>query len=205
MTADTSAAPPPRLMPHRVLHDFLAAEMADALIEYAVAHRADFVPSPALYGGRHTIDRRIRNALSLADLGPFAQPLTARIIELRPGIEEALGIPPYDSFRLELDLTASGDGAYFVRHVDTALGKDRPAETRMTTMVLYLHRRPRGFSGGALRMFALGGPGFLDIAPEHNSLVVFPAFTPHAVEPVSCPSGEFGDFRFAVTVSLLRR
>lgn len=194
----------PRLMPYRVLPDFLAGQMAEALIAYAVARQADFTPSPALYAGRHMVDPNIRNALSLPDLGPFEQPLTSRILDMRSGIEQALGISPYALSRIELDLTASGDGACFVRHVDTALGKDRTIETRMTTMVLYLHRRPRGFSGGALRLFALGGPGFLDIPPDHNSLAVFPAFTPHAVEPVSCASGDFGDFRFAVTVSLLR-
>ncbi|MFX8809292.1 hypothetical protein ABTM66_19620, partial [Acinetobacter baumannii] len=83
------------------------------------------------YAGRRTFDQEIRNALSLADLGAFAQPLTERFLEIRPGLERTLGIPSYALSRIGLDLTASGDGAYFVRHVDTALGRNRTAETRM--------------------------------------------------------------------------
>jgi Rps23 Pro-64 3,4-dihydroxylase Tpa1-like proline 4-hydroxylase len=39
---------------------------------------------------------------------------------------------------------------------------------------------------------------FHDVEPLHNSLVVFPAWLPHEVLKVSCPSGRFADSRFAI-------
>lgn len=204
MTAASARAASPHFLPHRVLRDVLPAEMADALIDYAVANEVRFGPSAALYGGRRSIDPSVRNALNLGDLGPFAEPMAARVAEIRPGIERAFGIAPYTLARIEMDLTASGDGAHFVRHADTALGTARTAETRILTMVLYLHRRPRRFTGGALRIFALDGPEVLEVPPDHNTLACFPAFTPHAVERVSCPGGHFADARFAITISLIR-
>lgn len=200
----TETAALARFLSHRVLPDFLPAETADAMIDYAVANEARFEVSAALYDGRRMVDPGVRKAVNLGDLGPFAEPLAARVAEIRPGVERAFGIPPYALTRIETDFTASGDGAHFMRHVDTALGPARTAETRMLTMVLYLHRRPRRFTGGALRIFALGGPEFLEVAPDHNTLACFPAFSPHAVERISCPGGSFADARFAVTISLIR-
>jgi Rps23 Pro-64 3,4-dihydroxylase Tpa1-like proline 4-hydroxylase len=65
--------------------------------------------------------------------------------------------------------------------------------------VYYFHRRPKAFAGGELRLHAIGDPDrFVDIEPVHNALLVFPAWAPHEVRPISCPSGAFVDARFAV-------
>jgi SM-20-related protein len=38
----------------------------------------------------------------------------------------------------------------------------------------------------------------LDLAPENDSLVIFPSWAPHEVMPVVFPSGGFADSRFSV-------
>jgi Rps23 Pro-64 3,4-dihydroxylase Tpa1-like proline 4-hydroxylase len=70
---------------------------------------------------------------------------------------------------------------------------------RRLTAVYYVYRRPRAFSGGAVRFHGFRGDT-ADIMPEHDMLVAFPSFLPHEVLPVSVPSGDFDDYRFAVTM-----
>jgi Rps23 Pro-64 3,4-dihydroxylase Tpa1-like proline 4-hydroxylase len=65
--------------------------------------------------------------------------------------------------------------------------------------VYYFHRLPKPFSGGALRLHAIGDESrFADIEPACDTLVVFPAWAPHEVLPVRCPSGAFMDSRFSI-------
>jgi Rps23 Pro-64 3,4-dihydroxylase Tpa1-like proline 4-hydroxylase len=72
--------------------------------------------------------------------------------------------------------------------------------------VYYFHRRPRAFTGGELRLYAIGDPDrFVDIEPTHNTLLVFPSWAPHEVRPVSCPTGQFMDSRFAINCWLHAR
>jgi SM-20-related protein len=66
--------------------------------------------------------------------------------------------------------------------------------------VYYFHAEPKAFTGGALRLYAIGGQGerYVDIEPTHNSLLMFPSWAPHEVMPVRCPSRRFVDSRFAI-------
>ena len=72
-----------------------------------------------------------------------------------------------------------------------------PSQARQTAAANFC-RQPCGFSGGTLRIYPLTGAGHIDIAPVHNSLLVFPSFVQHEVMPVACPSRHFMDSRFAV-------
>ena len=84
--------------------------------------------------------------------------------------------------------------------------ENRPKNIRALSGVYYLHRAPKGFSGGALRFYAIGDANrFVDVEPVHNSLLVFPSWAPHEVMPISCPTGAFMDSRFAVNCWLHRR
>ena len=38
----------------------------------------------------------------------------------------------------------------------------------------------------------------IDLEPLRNSLVAFPSWVPHEVRPIGVPSGDFGDYRFAL-------
>jgi Rps23 Pro-64 3,4-dihydroxylase Tpa1-like proline 4-hydroxylase len=106
---------------------------------------------------------------------------------------------------VELELVAHGDGAFYRRHIDTQTATER-SHIRVLSGVYYFHRQPKRFTGGALRLYAIGDPQrFTDIEPTHNTLVVFPAWAPHEVQPVRCPSGQFMDSRFAINCWLHAR
>ena len=70
----------------------------------------------------------------------------------------------------------------------------------------FLHKEPRRFSGGELRIFETrlvdDRPVPVDhgqtIVPRQNTIVFFPSRHQHEVLPVRVPSGEFADSRFTV-------
>lgn len=186
------------ILPHLRIVDFLDAQTHAALLEWALANEARFVPAQ-LAGGM--VKPEARRALVLRDLGPIADLLDARLREAAPHWAAMLRSTPFAASEVELELAAHNDGAHFTLHADTYASAQAARGDRMLSAVYYFHRRPKRFAGGALRLHRLGaapGDAGLDIAPDDNSLVVFPSWGPHEVMPVSCPSGAFADSRFAV-------
>jgi hypothetical protein len=90
---------------------------------------------------------------------------------------------------LELQATLSGTGDRYAPHRDSG---DRSTGRRSLTLVYYLHRRPRAFRGGALRLYDsdlssghwLAG-GYTRIEPDDGTLLLFPAAAWHEIEPVT--------------------
>jgi Rps23 Pro-64 3,4-dihydroxylase Tpa1-like proline 4-hydroxylase len=90
---------------------------------------------------------------------------------------------------LELQATLSGEGDHYAAHRDSG---DSATGGRLLTLVYYLHRQPRAFRGGALRLYDsdlhgghwLGG-GYTRIEPEDATLLLFPAAAWHEIEPVT--------------------
>jgi Rps23 Pro-64 3,4-dihydroxylase Tpa1-like proline 4-hydroxylase len=103
--------------------------------------------------------------------------------------------------RIEIQMTASGDGDYFRMHRD---GDD--TSTRALSFVYFFHREPRRFSGGELRIFdselVEDQPVPTDrsqiLSPRQDVLVLFPSNNEHELLPVRVPSNSFGDSRFTV-------
>ena len=101
---------------------------------------------------------------------------------------------------------AHNDGAFYKRHIDTQTASERDA-IRVLSGVYYFHAEPKAFTGGALRLYAIGDPDkktFVDIEPAHDSLLAFPSWAPHEVRPISCPSKRFTDSRFAINCWMYR-
>jgi Rps23 Pro-64 3,4-dihydroxylase Tpa1-like proline 4-hydroxylase len=195
-----SSAPSPRglIPPHLVVREFLAPASAAGLLDYALSRQADFTPTGV---GAKKRDPGMRVSLGLRDLGPFREVLEREIFARLPDLTAQLRVAPVEAPSLETDLVAHGDGGFFKRHIDTHTANYAEADrVRILSGVYYFHADPKRFSGGALRLHAVGGPGggFLDIEPEHDSLVFFLAWAPHEVMPVSCASGRFRDSRFSV-------
>lgn len=193
------------MAPHLVLRDFLPARTVAALLDFAVAHEAEFTPTGV---GRHSgarPDPEVRVSRGLRRMPEFRPLITARLLELAPALTAALRATPFEPSSVELQLVAHGDGAFYKRHIDTATGGGG-GQIRVLSGVYYFHRQPRAFAGGALRLHAIGDDArFTDIEPACNTLVVFPAWAPHEVRPVSCPAGAFMDSRFAINCWLRQR
>jgi Rps23 Pro-64 3,4-dihydroxylase Tpa1-like proline 4-hydroxylase len=193
-------AAPGRFLPFRAFPQWLDADMADALLDHAIAAEAQFEPAGVIYRDDSLVDPAARDTLRLKTLGPFKERLTARALDAKPELERAFGCRPFEPKHVEIEVLAYGEAAHFRRHIDTLVLSKHPRRPRVLTLVLYLHKQPQGFSGGAIRLYALDGADTRDIAPEHNLMVAFPSFAPHSVEPVACPSGRFADYRFAVAI-----
>lgn len=198
-------APLGPMMPYRVIHDFLPAEEHRALLDWTLENEARFHPAP-LAGG--IVDTQIRNAQVLRDLGPTEPLLRAAIAALVPQWIAELRVTPFDISEIELELAAHNDASHFTLHIDTFRTGLTARGDRMLSGVYYFHREPKAFEGGILRLHRIGAKpgdaGGANIAPDQNSLVVFPSWGPHEVLPISCPSGAFADSRFAVNCWVYR-
>jgi SM-20-related protein len=204
------------LPPHARLTGFLPADEHGALLGWVLANERRFTPAlvSSERSGRSSpgVDANQRIALSLRDLGPFEQSLSERLLAALPPLVAATGLRGAEPRSLELELTAYGDGAFYRAHIDIPTGPDRErvgarqGEDRVLSAVYYFYREPKAFSGGELRLYRFGadvegsvaGVDFVDLRPSQNSLAAFPSWAGHEVRRVSCPSGQFADYRFAL-------
>ena len=199
--------------PHAQLLGFLPEAEHDAILDWAMSEQASFSPAKVFLkggaAGRVDLDRRI--ALKRYGMGPFEPLLTERLFDAYPRIAAAAGYTGSRLSSIQFELNAYGEGAHFAPHFDIPLGDarrpigERPGEDRLITAVYYFHRQPKGFSGGALRLYRFGADpddasdgDSITFEPKRNSLLVFPSWARHGVETVLCPSGEFRDYRFGL-------
>jgi SM-20-related protein len=205
--APSAAANRAVMPPYLVLSHFLDESDADGLLAFALAHESGFAPTGVNRSEDSKVDPNIRVSNSIRDLGPYRPLLKDKLAERLPDLTAQLRTMPVDEPKFELELVAHNDGAFYKRHIDTQTASER-AFIRAMSAVYYAHARPKAFTGGALRLYAIGDlefRTFVDIAPEHNSLLVFPSWVPHEVMPIACPSKRFADSRFAVNCWAYRK
>ncbi|MDO9103215.1 MAG: 2OG-Fe(II) oxygenase [Candidatus Nitrotoga sp.] len=187
-----------------VIDDFLSPQEHNELLAFSLISEEQFKA-----GTITSYDPETRQ--NLAILG-FGESVHSRLVQNRlliwfPLLAKTFGMPVFPLAMVESQLTAAGDGHYFKVHCD-----DAPDLPRVLSCVYYLHREPRGFAGGDLRLYdciETGGSRrpadtFTTVEPVANRLVVFPSEEFHEAMPVRCPSKEFADSRFAVTTWLHR-
>ena len=192
-----------RFLPHRLFPDWLGEAECEGLLAYALAAEAQFLPTKLNDHGTGHLDRIVRESRVLRDLGDFADPLRKKALALQSGLETAFDMTHTLPNSTQIELVAHGDGAFYRPHTDTFTGDEyMSGGRRCLTMVYYFHRLPRGFTGGRLRLFDLGGNQTIDIEPTRDSLLVFPSTARHEVERISCPLGDFASGRFSVNIWL---
>ncbi len=195
------------IYPYRVRSRVFEDTFASRLLAYAIENESRFQPSETVGDGTEGIDRSARVSSVLRSLGSLKEDIRERLLKLAPDLMVDLGIPRFDISKIEVEMAAHNDGAFFDTHVDT-IDYDQ-ATLRLMSAVYYFHKEPKRYCGGALRIYALGPvaatPRYRDIDPEHNSLVFFPSWAPHEVRPTVCPSGAFADSRFAINAWFLRQ
>jgi SM-20-related protein len=194
------------LVPYLMLHDFLDEATVAGLLDYALSRQCDFAPTMLASGA---VDSSIRVSIGLRELGGYRKVLKAKILGLVPTLISRLHVSPFEASRLETELVAHGDGAFYKQHIDTQTDPHEDMkQIRVLSGVYYFTAEPKAFTGGALRLHAIGGKNgenFVDIEPVRNSLLVFPSWAPHEVMPVSCPSKRFINSRFAINCWVYRK
>jgi SM-20-related protein len=201
------------LPPYVQLEGFLPAELHGALLKWVLANEAKFRAATVAnrLDENSRIDPEVRIAQTMRDLGPARAAIEAKLLDALPALIAATGIKGPEPRSLELELAAHGDGAHYDAHLDIPVGEGRrsigarPGEDRVLSAVYYFYNAPKAFSGGELRLYRFGAKpteekagSRVDIAPINNSLVAFPSWATHEVRRVSCPSGAFRDYRFAL-------
>lgn len=187
-----------------VVDDFLGRQEHDELLAYALVSEPQFQK-----GTVTTYEPDVRQNLVILNFGDsvHSRLLESRLLTWFPLLAKTLEVPLFPLGQVESQLTAAADGYYFKRHSDEA-----PEIPRVLTCLYYLHREPRGFAGGDLRLYDCIEEGgarssaetFTTVTPQANRLVVFPSDEFHEAMPVRCPSRLFADSRFAVTTWLHR-
>jgi SM-20-related protein len=193
---------------HGRIDNWLGLELSRRLFDFAQTRREDFYTSVVGHKETSRIDLNIRRSIAITDLGDLKQELRTRIRAVLPAIFQQLGTQAFAPGKIEVQMVAHGDGAFFTEHRDTILEGDDSVEGRkfvlhrVISAVYYFHRLPKAFSDGVLRIYPLAGrqnsKDFIEIEPTNDTLVFFPSWFPHEVLPVSCPSGRFEDSRFAI-------
>jgi SM-20-related protein len=194
---------------HLIVDDFLPEAIASQLLDEILAAAPNFAPSLIGKGSSAEENIQVRSSRRLpgrigVNLDPFRAAIHARFDALCAGT----GIPSFPVYHNECSIVAHGDGDYYHTHIDTRTdGADsNPEYFRLLSCVYYMQQLPARFSGGELVIHnPLGQSPGVSIAPQHNRLVAFPAFVPHEVLAVSCPSGAFADSRFSINCWLHRQ
>lgn len=198
--------------PHAVLEQVLGAVRVAALLDHVAARRDDFRPSSVSRrrSGTFIVDQELRKSLSLQDLGPFADEIDAVVRSIAGAALAALHIAEAAVEPRQFELVAFRDGDYLRAHIDTT---DRADKVRVLACVYYFAATPRRFTGGELRLHGLPRPSagsrpepasHVDVAPDTDTLVVFPTWLRHEVLPVHVPSGAWLDSRFTLNCWLHR-
>ena len=109
-------------------------------------------------------------------------------------------VPPIAFRTMECQISVHGDGDFFMTHTDNGLPN---IAHRTMSYVYYVHREPKRFTGGHLKLYKTviqeghhsAGDLVADIDPPRNGLMVFPSYIQHEVSKISCPSSALADLR----------
>jgi SM-20-related protein len=207
LAGDTGAPPPAAraraLVPaqHFAIADFLPPDLHASAMEVALGMRDRFVASSvttAVPGYRKS------RVLFEASLGPLYQAMRRELETVLPAVCTALVRPVFVPGRVELHMTAHGDGDYFKVHSDAAAPE--VARREISFAYYFMIRQPCGFQGGVLRLYETIGVDparhepsrFKDVTPADNMIVFFESRLMHEVLPLRVPSGAFEDGRFTL-------
>ncbi len=186
------------------LDEFLSpSELAD-LMAYALAHESDFQISEVVSPGlKSAVDFNYRRSRVLMEMGKFQRLIEDKLLAALPGVLPRLHCRPFPASKVEMQITASGDGEFFRCHSDNS---HEEISSRQITFVYFFHHEPKAFQGGELKLYDSQwqevGYGALQsshaLVPQQNQLVMFISSLMHEVAPVQCPGGRFADMRFTV-------
>ena len=196
-------------MSHCIIPNLLGTETSADLLDYALANEANFALTTV--GADRDVRDTVRKSRNLFELGPFNAIIEQRVCALVPELIKTLRLTPFEPSSYDIELVAHEDGAFYKRHIDLFTSIPNTEEDRLISLVCYLYKEPKKFTGGELRIFPQVNPaeiseaGAIDIVPQHGMGLAFSSWLPHEVRPVTCPSRKFEHARFAINCWVLRR
>jgi SM-20-related protein len=165
--------------------EFLPDRVARNLFAASVGLHSKFEPSKV------SGDQQHRRSLVYYNARAVAPGFDRTVTTCLPYVAYQLGMESFAPRRVELQLTASRDGDYFLPHRDAGRGGKRAG--RRITFVYYFFKEPRAFVGGELKFSR--GPVY---RPQNNAIVFFGSSQGHSVERVTIPHDSFEHARFTL-------
>lgn len=198
----------PKLMNFHRYENFLQPDIAQDLLNYCSKNDRNFKQATIHDGAINSVNKEYRKSFVFRNLGNFEEIFKEEIGKLLPDIYQKLMIKPFEVRSYELEIAAHGDGAFFKEHIDTLTGKVDSDKARTISIVYYFFSEPKQFEGGELQIipveFMEGCDEPVLLSPVHNSLVVFPSFSPHEVLPIKLVGNDFLSWRFTVNCWLYK-
>lgn len=184
--------------PYVVIPDFLSREENRRIFDYVVAHEADYGVSTV-----NTGETGYRNSRFLGPVTDLPVDIKARFCEIMPEVLAHLALAPLPDYFITQVVIMHNDGCFYKVHRDNATAA---FAGRKLNGIYYVHREPRPFGGGGLRLYDTRfvdgerwwADSFTHLPPVNNTMVFFPTHVYHEVLPVDCASGAFADSRFTV-------
>lgn len=178
--------------PHLVLEDFLPDDALAELRAFARASDEELREATVYKPGssdRHH-DESYRRSRVGFDIEQVWDMFDAPLRGLLPIVRSELGVPHFPLGDIERQMTVTEDGGFFRRHAD----ENNPMTDgcRVLTFVYYFHTDPSAFDGGTLRLYSRRDDHgtltetdeYIELTPQPNSVVFFPADWHHEVMPL---------------------
>jgi Rps23 Pro-64 3,4-dihydroxylase Tpa1-like proline 4-hydroxylase len=188
-----------------VLDEFLSPQELQELTRFTLEHEAEFQTSEVYSASvdRGVINDEYRRSRVLMELPVQQEIMLARIKSALPQVLEKLGMEQFNIADVEVQITASNNGDFFLCHNDNG---SEGVRARHLTFVYFFHREPRQFEGGELRIhdshlqdgLYVSDGTYQTIVPQQNQIVFFPCELMHEITPVKCQSQNFADSRFTL-------
>lgn len=197
-----------------VKRNFLTRQELLGLMEYTLAHEADFTPG-SIIPNEETEGALVpdyRRSRVLFEFGEYRTLIEERILAVLPSVLRALRRDPFPLWYIDSQITASNDGDFYKAHRDNGAPEPVDIPLRQISYVYYFHSEPKAFSAGHLRFLDWAGGELENLEPENpgtitprqNTIVFFPSSYEHEVLPVICRSRRFANSRFTANGWLIR-
>jgi hypothetical protein len=121
---------------HGRISNWLGPQMVQRLLDFAQAQRDSFVSTGIGHDETARVDLNVRRSSRIKDLGDLKKEIQAKIRDLLPEMFRRLGTEAFEPSRLEVEMVAHGDGAFFNEHCDTA-SKDKKFVVRRVVSAVY--------------------------------------------------------------------
>lgn len=162
-----------------IIHEFLTANLFRQLVEH-VAQRQGLLKSA---------DREGAGVRALEEFGALRDLLVEAVLDALPDVVPRCGLAPFEPGGVEMRVLARGNAPEAALH-------ETIAADRVLGFVLFVHREPRQFEGGALHLRYPAVESIIE--PSQNSIVFFRGSTAMQIGAIRAASGALIDSRLTL-------